>query len=624
MKLRNFLLLLFILGVIGGAGALFYFYKTIPNVAQSEQQLNQAVLSVQASDARVNEAVLRSRESGNVSYDYLNAQSQALEAAVSNLANLEQQFRQFGIEHTGVQAKTNALSELVQKKLNEAERFKSHNAVLKNSSKYAPIVGGQLIELAKKEGDTELALLYGKAVRDLESFILTNDSNFSDSLKKTMQQLVKQEQSLSKIAFAEQLEFANHVTVALQETADTNRRVTDVINTQTQTGINRLNDVWKTVFDQQRQKAEQFTLFSAVYIAFLLLGLLVILWWLRNVYRNQDQLVLQRTRALQVAYDKLKVSQLRLVQSEKMALLGQMIAGIAHEVNTPLGYVKSNVELTADNIEDYNDLLGSAVLLSTYLRDANADEAKIEATITALSNQAKDLQDNEVPAENKQLIEDSLFGLEQIGELVNDLKNFARLDESKVQKVNLKSCIETSLNIAKNNIKSLKLLKPYKTVELPEIQCSPSQINQVLLNLLNNAAHAVDKADGTIAVNAGITPDGQFVFVQVADNGSGMDKATMKKIFDPFFTTKGAGKGTGLGLAISHQIIEQHGGVIQVSSKIGRGTVFRIKLPTQQEGTDVAEEEVEFLDEVSAEKNANHSKDVGVADDTIDFLNKTA
>lgn len=574
MKLRNLLLLLFVLGVIGGAVGLFYFYKSMPNVTKIEQYTNEAFLATQEADARVNEAVLRSRQSLDVSYDYLTTQSEKLQSAVHTLANTE---KHFALNIGTIKSQSKKLAALVGNKLNEVEQFKSHNAVLKNSLRYAPIVGERLIEFANGQNASTLSSAYGKVVRDLQRFALTADDDLAEPIKQNMQNLIALEQSVPDMPLTEQIEFANHAAVTLAEVSQTDSLVSTIVNTKTQATLNQLNKTWANWLEDQKTKSNQFTLYTIAYIAFLLLGLAMVLWWLRRLYVSLDRRVDERTQELSVAYDSLKTSQLQLVQSEKMAVLGQMIAGIAHEVNTPLGYVKSNIELSQENFHDYDKLLQLSGKLSNDLRSPNSTESVIEQDMSRLTDVADELLTNEVSAENKQLFEDSLFGIEQIAELVTDLKNFARLDESNLQKINIKTCIETSLNIAKNNIKRYNVIKKYEKVDLPKVECSPSQINQVLLNLLNNAAHAVELENGKIEISAGV--HGNYVYVQIADNGYGMDEKTIANIFEPFFTTKGAGKGTGLGLAISKQIIEQHHGKIQVFSKLGQGTLFRISLP---------------------------------------------
>ena len=178
--------------------------------------------------------------------------------------------------------------------------------------------------------------------------------------------------------------------------------------------------------------------------------------------------------------------------------------------------------------------------------------------------------------ESDQLFADTLYGLKQISELIHNLKNFSRLDESKIKTVNLNQCIDTALNIAKSNLKKIKVIPRYQEKTLPPVRCAPAQINQVLLNLINNAAQAADKADAHLIIDTG--SNANAVYIDLIDNGSGIARDKQKKIFEPFYTTKPAGEGTGLGLSICQKIISEHGGRIQVDSRPGKGSVFRINL----------------------------------------------
>lgn len=176
------------------------------------------------------------------------------------------------------------------------------------------------------------------------------------------------------------------------------------------------------------------------------------------------------------------------------------------------------------------------------------------------------------------LLSDTEFGLSQIQELVKGLKDFSRLDKQSVDNIDIHSCIENSLLIAKNNLKNkVDVITQYNTVE--KISCSPSQINQVFLNLINNSAQAISDT-GKILIKT--WQEGDFVFVSIQDNGKGMTPDVLKRIFDPFFTTKAVGEGTGLGLSIVWQIVQQHKGKIRVASQPDVGTRFVISLPIKE------------------------------------------
>lgn len=297
---------------------------------------------------------------------------------------------------------------------------------------------------------------------------------------------------------------------------------------------------------------------------------------LANINQQLEIKVEERTAELQETLKELKNSQLQLIRSEKMATLGQMVAGVAHEVNTPLSYVQNNLEIIGQLTEQYEDLIELVQGLKNIQNDKAASTAEIEQLLTEIVSASNEIEEDELSNELKELIKDSLFGVEQITEMVLNLRNFARLDESKVKTIDVRECIESSLKIAGNSIKHQEIVTDFAPT--PEIKCSPSQINQVLVNLLNNASQALgDNLNGKIELRT--HADDTNVYIEVADNGKGMSEAVLKQIFEPFFTTKGAGEGTGLGMAISQQIMEQHNGDISVVSTEGVGTTFTLTLP---------------------------------------------
>ena len=284
------------------------------------------------------------------------------------------------------------------------------------------------------------------------------------------------------------------------------------------------------------------------------------------------------TSELEQAYSQLKSSQLALVQSEKMASLGQMVAGVAHEINTPLGYVQNNVAIGQELFAQVQGMLGTYETLVDRLLDSEADEEQITAQLQNAAAMRHNLDTQELLGEMSGLMSDSLYGIEQISGLVHDLKNFSRMDAAANDLANLNDCIESALNIGRNVLKN-KVEVVKDLAQLPDIMCAPSQLNQVFMNLLVNAAHAIEQR-GTITVSTG--RQGDEVWVEIADTGHGIVPEHLQKIFDPFFTTKPIGKGTGLGLSLSYGIVQKHHGRIEVQSELGRGTAFRVWLPVEQ------------------------------------------
>lgn len=254
----------------------------------------------------------------------------------------------------------------------------------------------------------------------------------------------------------------------------------------------------------------------------------------------------------------------RLMQSEKLASLGEMAAGVAHEINNPVGYVSSNLATLQKYLAVYEEVL-----------DAPAGDAEGLVAIKKRVNYAF------IRSDVRNLVNESQEGIERVKTIIKDLKDFARTNTaSNYLPSDIHVGLKSTLNIAHNQIKNRAQLK-LEFGNLPLVECVPSQINQVFLNLLVNAAQAlpVDK-EGLITIRT--YSDGSFISIEVEDNGEGMSDEILHKIFDPFFTTKEAGKGTGLGLSVSQKIIQDHAGTLTASSSVGVGSVFKITLPVRR------------------------------------------
>jgi len=299
---------------------------------------------------------------------------------------------------------------------------------------------------------------------------------------------------------------------------------------------------------------------------------------LREANEFLESRVEARTRELKSALDQLKEQEALLIQSEKMSSLGQMVAGVAHEVNTPLAYVKSSLEAVAGGMPRAREALTESDRLVRLLQSEQADEAELSRQFAAVNGALAEMRGGARLAELDTLVKDGLYGIAQIAELVNNLRNFARLDRSKVADFDLNEGLKSALTIARNHVKRRTVKQDLGSI--PKVSCAPSQINQVFLNLITNAAQATPEEGGVIGVRTW-QPDPGRVAVEISDNGHGIPADVLPKIFDPFFTTKEVGKGTGLGLSICYKIVEGHGGRIDVQSRPGAGTRFTVTLPVK-------------------------------------------
>jgi signal transduction histidine kinase len=271
---------------------------------------------------------------------------------------------------------------------------------------------------------------------------------------------------------------------------------------------------------------------------------------------------------LQELYRNLQDTQSQLIQSEKMASLGQMVAGIAHELNNPIGFVYANMITLQNYIRSINKILD----LLTKKFDSKNSSGK---DLLSLKKLSEELELDFIKEDINNLISDSLQGSRRVKDVVLNLRNFSRLDEAETKKVDLHQGLDSTLLILNHEFKNkIKIHKDYGI--LPEIQCRAGQINQVFMNILINAIQAI-RDGGNIWITSRVK--GGNIKIEIRDDGMGIPKSIQNRIFDPFFTTKPVGSGTGLGLSISYRIISEHGGTIKVESEENKGTVFIISIP---------------------------------------------
>jgi hemerythrin-like metal-binding protein len=287
---------------------------------------------------------------------------------------------------------------------------------------------------------------------------------------------------------------------------------------------------------------------------------------LKAVNESLELRVQQRTRDLEATVARLEQTQHQLLQSEKMAAVGQLAAGVAHEINNPVGFVTSNLGALADYT---NQLFG---LLDVYRAGAAELPAGSHAKLLAAAKKADiDYLRDDIPS----LIRESREGLARVKRIVSDLRDFSHKDEGQWAAADLNHALDSALNVVANEIKyKAELVR--ELTPLPPVECIVSEISQVLVNLLVNAAQAID-TKGVVTVRSGVQDD--QVWMEVSDTGCGMSDEVKKRIFEPFYTTKPVGKGTGLGLSITWEIITRHRGQLAVNSAPGAGSTFRITLP---------------------------------------------
>ena len=299
-------------------------------------------------------------------------------------------------------------------------------------------------------------------------------------------------------------------------------------------------------------------------------------WYLALVHEIEGQQdyetqLQQRHAELRQAYMRLNGAQEKLLQSEKMASIGQLAAGVAHEINNPIGYVHSNL----GSLQEY--LRSLFTVIEAYERALHSPDPK--QMVPEIEEIRGRLDIDFISRDLPQLLAESREGIERVTRIVRDLKDFSYSGRGDtMRRVDIHTGLESTINIIWNELK-YKVTLERRYAELPLVECLPSELNQVWMNLLLNAGHAIGER-GSIVVATG--QEGDMVWVEFRDTGNGIPADVLKRIFDPFFTTKPVGSGTGLGLSISYSIVNKHHGRIDVESVPGQGSAFRVWLPVNQ------------------------------------------
>lgn len=293
---------------------------------------------------------------------------------------------------------------------------------------------------------------------------------------------------------------------------------------------------------------------------------------------TRTEKIAEQNRQLESKIDELNQTRAQLIQSEKLASIGQLAAGIAHEINNPLGFIHSNLDVLSGYINNINKFIQANQALSHQL--ANSEQNKeIKQQLSELSELHQHLDMDYITSDMPELINEALNGTVRVKEIVSDLKDYSHMRQQAMEFEDINQLIEQAIKISTNETKyRVNIIKSFE--QLPKVECWRGKITQVILNLLLNANQAIDR-DGQITITT--KADDKNILISIKDNGCGIGEEHLSKIFDPFYTTKEIGSGTGLGLHICHSIVTSHGGTITATSEEGKGSQFDIKLPVENQ-----------------------------------------
>ncbi len=576
MRIKLILLaLLLITGVVLGT----FYYKNNSASSNDEYMRSLALINqLKQTNAALNVLLLSSRYGLQADYDELAKKNVFLADSVAVLKNSN--IAGYIDSNVELSDSIRELEEKIILKVDIVENFKAHNAVLRNSIKYAPPLGDQLVEQIKNDKQKQRNFLES-VNQALYRWALYGDKSQADIIQSGARKI------LDLLPLFENevplIEYSSHVIAVVEEQEQTQRYLENALSIDLEPTLGKMESLYTASY--LAHSAEKERLSNYAIIGYGLLTLLVAAYFalmLRKSYAELEGKVEDRTAKINSAYKELKESQDQLIQSEKMASLGQMVAGIAHEINTPLGYVNNNVSIVNNLFLSMNTLTKGLGNVYQEAIKIPHDKKILSSHLVQVLRQYRRMQQDGIVEEAKELLEDSSHGLNDIAELVKNLKSFSRLDMRAIERFNVCDGLDSTLKIANSILRksNVDVIKNYIPDAL--IDCNPSKINQVFLNIITNAAQAIPESGGQLTIN--VEKIGNNVRVGFVDTGEGMDEETQSKIFDPFFTTKPVGEGTGLGMSISYKIVKEHKGRIEVESEKGRGAVITVEFPCHDSG----------------------------------------
>jgi signal transduction histidine kinase len=541
-------------------------------------------------DAEWNVDVLRSKTGLNASYDPVASPLpviESLDELLRSKTNLFWSGR--GDSGARIVPLLDNYRQLMASKVELIDRFKSQHSILRNSTRYLPSAAAEVLAAGAATERDGLIQAVDRVLVDTLVYTDTPEAGLVARVDDSIAHLRKLAGSLPDATAERVAGFSAHAETVVRQQQLGDKLLKQLAVLPTARALDELADMHALEHEKLLVSQQTWRWVLVAYSAALLVALGWFAWRLVASYRLLARVNLELTRS----HDELKESQVHLVQSEKMSALGQMVAGIAHEINTPLAYVKGTFEVLREQVAPVAQLAANSVQFAQMLHLPNEkrDRAQLQTVAHQFDKSTREVSGSRVMDEMGQLLADGIHGIEQISEIVTNLKNFSRLDRAKVSEFAVHEGLESTLLLARNLLKNTVEIRRELAFDLPKIQCSPSQINQVFLNIITNAVHAMpaERAEpGLITLRTAREGD-DMVRIEIQDNGSGIPANVLPKIFDPFYTTKPIGKGTGMGLSISFKIIQEHGGKILVDTEPGVGTVFSILLPLRPREPDKAD-----------------------------------
>ncbi len=562
--------------ILSAAAVGYYAYSVNENFEGDKYLAVQDKLrNIRFLEASLDALALRSRHGYSPNYDLLAETGRALSETADQLSQ-ESTLSLFDADSERL-LKTYQSQQA--ERLEIVEDFKSRNSILRNSILYIPQAADKLVNAAMAVEERTVASLVDSTSESLYRWALYGNDADGYQLSQGVARMARFDPNDSQMVLA-LIEYTAHASTVLNEMVATDDYLFDLLNVPVQETLGALEASLSSAYLLQVEDARKSTVVVYIFGAVVVCIAATFAVLLIGSHARLERRVHERTAEIQLAFQQLQESQEQLIQSEKMASLGQLVAGVAHEMNTPLGYIKGNFE----TIHQHFTFVDSMVSKIRGIAESVSDASKR----SELAPRIKDLVDNfnggdvdERQDEARELITDCRDGVDDLSGLVSSLREFSRLDRQNYEFIDITSGLESTLKIARKILEDNNAVVVKQYADVSPVHCVASKINQVFLNIITNAAQAMPEGrGGRIEITTIQREDA--VSVVFRDNGKGMTDEVKRRIFEPFFTTKDVGQGTGLGMSIAYKIVKEHQGSIDVESEPGVGTTVSITVPTKR------------------------------------------
>lgn|GEM_PF-6292215 len=560
---------------------------------EAHQAYQTAIVRQQFQRAALNENIIKARYQALSSYDPIVSTLRSLKVNQEKLNYIPAFIDREGTRE--IQEILDRKKTLLAKEEELIERFKSKNSLLKNSLRYLPELKAELVDrVSFQESDRALVKILDRLLQNILLYNLTSDLEIARTIEADLNNLKKLKKQSNLEAFDPLINLIiSHIQIILKSQPEVNRLTQLAIELSDNAISEQLELNYKKYHQEAVEKINLYRLFA--YFSSLLILCTIAYSIVKNISQKNREIA-QVNASLNTTLKTLKTAKMQLIQTEKISGLGQMVAGVAHEINNPISFIYSNVEPARDYIQNLLQLI------EAYQTEYPSPPDRLQEIIEEID---LDFILEDLP----KLLKSMQIGADRIRKIVLSLRNFARLDESEIKAVNIHEGLDSTLTIVRHRLTdrtgrfAIEVIKNYG--DLPLVTCSPSQMNQVFLNIINNAIEALyqryfKEKDGDLEIDvrslqtntvgkiaiatqvekSQVSGEVDRVSIDITDNGAGITEEIQSRIFDPFFSTKPIGRGTGLGLFVGYQIIvEKHGGTLECTSQLGKGTTFRIEIP---------------------------------------------